>query len=688
MKLPISAALAAIIFIACTETDKAGNAMRETTTGEEKFEHLAEQFADIKILRYRIPGFEQLSPRQKELVYYLHQAGLCGRDILWDQNYKHNLAIRRTLENIVGTYGGDRESEDFRAFMVYVKRVWFSNGIHHHYSTLKIPPGFPPEYFAVLAEGSERSGFPLEDGESVPALVERLTPLMFDPEIDSRRVSLDTGGDLVQGSASNFYEGVTRKEVEEFYARQADPDNPTPVSRGLNSRLVKRNGKIVEQVWRVGGMYGEAIEKIVFWLEKALPVAENETQRKTFQALIDYYRTGDLAKFDEYSVIWVGDTTSTVDLINGFIETYGDALGYRATYESLVYFRDMEATRRMEAVAAQAQWFEDNSPILERHKKAEVTGVTGRVVTVAGKAGDVSPSSPIGINLPNADWIRARHGSKSITIGNVVHAHNEVNRTSGILEEFHLLPERIEAARRFGSLAGDLHVDLHEVIGHASGQLDPGVGTPHETLKNYAAIIEEARADLVALYYLHDPKLVEIGVMPSLEVGRVGYDHYLTNGLLVQLARIQPGEDIEQTHMRNRALVSRWVIEKGGPRGIVEMLSDKGKTYVVIRDYDGLRELFGQLLREIQRIKSGGDYAAAMYLVETYGVKIDQSLHKEVLDRYGKLNIAPYSGFVNPVLEPVYRDEEMVDVLVSQPEDFTSQMLYYAKRYSFLPTYN
>jgi len=681
-------ALTAVLILTACHGGESKDRMQSAAQTEPQFKYLAEQFADLKVLRYQIPAFEQLSPQQKALVYYLYEAGLSGRDILWDQNCKYNLAVRHTLENIVRTYKGDRESQNWKDFMVYVKRVWFSNGIHHHYSNNKMIPGFPAEYFTELAEGSDPAGFPIQDGESVDQLAARLTPVLFDPKVEAKRVNLDPSVDLVTSSANNFYEGVTQKEAEAFYAAKMNPKDPEPVSWGLNSQLVKENGKIEERVWKVGGMYGPAIEKIVFWLEKAAGVAENESQRKALEALIQFYRSGDLKQFDQFSILWVEDSTATVDVINGFIETYGDALGFRATYESLVYFKDQESTRRMEAIAGQAQWFEDNSPIMDQHKKKKVTGISGRVVTVAGEAGDVTPSTPIGINLPNSNWIRASYGSKSITISNLVYAYDEVAKTSGVLEEFNLRPESIEAQRKWGDLADNLHTDLHEVIGHASGQINPGVGSPKETLKNYGSTLEEARADLVALYYIFDPKMVEIGVMPSLEVGKAGYDDYITNGLLVQLARIKPGEQIEEAHMRNRALVCRWVLEKGAADKVVEPVVKDGKTYYVVNDYDKLRVLFGELLREIQRIESEGDFAAGQALVETYGVKVDPTLHQEVLDRYAKLNIAPYSGFINPLLKPVLQDGNVVDVQVEYPEDFAAQMLYYADNYSFLPVIN
>jgi dipeptidyl-peptidase III len=686
-KLCSSLGLALILvpLAGCSTARKAETPMPDKTR---EFKYFAEQFADLRILRYQVPGFDSLEVRQKELIYYLYQAGLSGRDILWDQHYKHNLCIRRTLENIVLTSRGDRNTEDFGKFMVYVKRVWFSNGIHHHYSTLKILPGITPEYFAALADSSGEGGFPLLEGETVKGLVTRLTPLIFDPKVDAKRVSLDPHADLIRSSANNFYEGLTQAEVEAYYKKMADPADSTPVSYGLNSKLIGEKGRIREEVWKVGGMYGEAIGKMVFWLEKAVPLADSPVQRKCLEELIRYYRTGDLRTFDEYSISWVKDTESMVDLINGFIETYGDPLSYRGSFESLVYFKDLEATRRIAAIAAQAQWFEDHSPILPRHRKKEVRGISARVITAVVGAGDNSPSSPIGINLPNANWIRKHYGSKSVSIGNLMLAYAEVNKTSGLLEEFLCSPGEVALARQYLDLADNLLTDLHEVIGHASGQIDSGVGEPRETLKNYASTLEEARADLVALYYLLDPKLVEIGVMPSLDAGRVAYDDYISNALLVQLARIAPGQDIEEAHMRDRQLVARWVYEKGVQQNVIEKTAQDGRTCFAIRDYDKLRVLFGELLREVQRIESEGDFAAGQTLVETFGVKVDPALHEEVLARYRKLNIAPYSGFLNPVLTPVEEGGRIVDVKLGYAEDFTSQMLYYASEYSFLPTRN
>lgn len=656
---------------------------------DDDFKYQTEQFADLRILRYRVPDFEKLTAKQKELIYYLYEAGLSGRDIIYDQNYKHNLAIRRTLEAIVNNYPGDRSTQEFEKFMVYTKRVWFSNGIHHHYSTIKFLPEFSKEYFAHLVKNSPQGKFPLKNGENLDALIDRLTPIIFDPDIDAKRVNLDPDVDQIKQSANNYYgEGVTQEEVEAYYDKVIDKSDPTPISYGLNSKLIEENGELKEKVWKVGGMYTEALEKVVFWLEKAAAVAEDEQQKTALNKLVEYYKTGDLRTFDEYNTAWVQDTASVVDNINGFIEVYGDPLGYRASYEAVVSFKDFEATKRIEAIGNQAQWFEDHSPIMDEHKKKEVTGISARVITVVVEAGDTSPSSPIGINLPNANWIRARHGSKSVTLGNITDAYSEANKTSGLMEEFTYSEEAIERARKYGTLADNLHTDMHEVIGHASGKIDEGVGTPKETLKSYASTLEEARADLVALYFIMDPKLIDIGVMPNLDVGKVAYDDYITNGLLVQLRRLQLGENLEEAHMRNRQLVAKWAYEKGKVDGVIEQVTKEDKTYLVISDYQELRQLFGQLLREIQRIKSEGDYEAGKALVETYGVKVNPELHAEVLERFKKLNIAPYSGFINPKLTAVKEGDEIVDVKIGFPDDFTEQMLFYAENYSFLPTYN
>jgi len=655
---------------------------------EDTFKYVTEQFADLRIQRYKVDGFDKLTSKQKELVYYLYEAALAGRDIIWDQNYKHNLYIRRTLEGIVNTFNGDKTTPDYAKFLEYTKRVWFSNGIHHHYSNKKILPEFSKEYFAELVRSTNDWDLPLQNNETIEDLIKNLEPILFDPNIDGIKVNQDANADLVKTSAVNFYEGVTQKEVEDFYKKIVDTNDPRPISYGLNSKMMRKNGNIIERRWFTNGMYSAAIQNILKWLKKAVEVAENEQQKKTLQLLVEYYETGDLKKWDEYNIEWIKDTESVIDVINGFIETYNDPLGYRANFESVVSFKDMNATKRIKAISDNAQWFEDNSPIMPEHKKKNVTGITAKVITVVVESGDASPSTPIGINLPNAEWIRVEHGSKSVNLGNIVYSYNKAAETSGLLEEFTYSQEEIARTKKYGALASDLHTDMHEVIGHGSGQINPGVGQPNETLKNYASVLEETRADLVALYYVMDEKLVDIGVMPSLEVGKAEYDGYIRNGLMTQLSRIVYGEDVQQAHMRNRQLISKWALEKGASDNVIEKKVRDGKTFFVINDYDKLRSMFGELLREIQRIKSEGDYEAGKYLVENYGVKVDREIHKEVLERYGKLNIAPYAGFINPRLVPVMDGDKIKDVKIEYPEDFTEQMLYYAQKYSFLPTYN
>ncbi len=646
------------------------------------FKWQVDQFADLRILRYQVPGFEELSPAQKELVYYLGEAALCGRDIIFDQNYKHNLKIRRTLDAVVEGFKGDRTDPQWEKFMVYVKRVWFSNGIHHHYSNDKFIPDFSPEYFASLVKGSEGVEFPLASGETLDGLVAFLQPILFDPTVDAKKVSQDSTKDLVTESAVNFYEGVTQAEVEKYYASIADKDDPTPISYGLNSRVVKQNGKVAEEVASAEGLYGPAIEKIIFWLEKAAAVAENDQQRKVIEKLIEYYRTGNLEIFDEYNILWVNDLASMVDFVNGFIEVYSDPMGMKASWEALVNFKDLEATKRVKLISENAQWFEDNSPVDPRFKKKEVKGVSAKIITAAMLGGDCYPSTPIGINLPNANWIRKNHGSKSVTLENITYAYDQSSLNSGFGQEFSYSPEILERAKKYGAFAGNIHTDLHEVLGHGSGQLSPGVSS--EALKNYHSPIEESRADLFALYYLMDPKLVELGLFPSLEAAKADYDSGIRNGLMTQLTRIEPGKTIEQAHMRGRAMVSHWVYEKGKPDNVISREVKDGKTYFVINDYEKLRALYGELLKEVQRITSEGDYEAARDLVETYGVQVDPELHKEVLERYRKLNLAPYGGFMNPVYTPVMENGKMVDVKIDYPDDYVKQMLRYGKEYSFL----
>lgn len=654
------------------------------------FAYEADRFADIRILRYQIPGFDELSLQQKQLLYFLSQAGMSGRDIFYDQNYRHNLRIRRTLEQIVEHYSGDRSSADFAAFLTYAKQMWFANGIHHHYSSDKFVPGFSADYLRQLVQNSPDANWPLTEGQTVEALLAQLEPVLFDPAVDAKKVNTAAGIDKVAGSAVNFYRDVTEAEVSAFYASKKDPNNTHPVMAGLNSRLVKQNGQLVEQVWKVDGLYTQAIERIVYWLEQAITVAENDAQRTALELLVKYYRSGDLADFDAYNIAWVADTASTVDVINGFIEVYEDPMGYRGAFESVVSVRDEEATKRIGAIAARAQWFEDNSPIATEHKKADVSGITGKSIMVVSESGDSSPATPVGINLPNSDWIRAEHGSKSVSLANITAAYDAA--PGGALEEFAASADEVARSKQWAELSGHLHTDMHEVIGHASGKLNAGVGDPADTLKQYASAMEEGRADLVALYYTMDPMLIEIGVMPSLDVGKAEYDSYIRNGLMTQLYRIQPGDNIEEAHMRNRQEIASWVYEQGKAENVIERVQRDGKTYFVINDYAKLRGLFGQLLREHQRIKSEGDFAAAQNLIENYGTRVDPELHAEVLRRFATLNVAPYSGFINPVLTPVYANGatsgEIIDVKVDYPTDFVQQMLDYGREYSYLPVEN
>lgn len=632
----------------------------------EGFRWQTEQFDDVKILRYQVPMFEQLSARERIFIYYLSQAALAGRDILWDQNNCYNLRLRRVLERVINDFQGDRTTEDFQAFMVYAKKVFFANGIHHHYSMDKFKPCFTQAYWQELlyAVGCEKEGQGLER-------------IIFEPKYMSKRVLLDADKDLIVGSANNYYVGVTQKEVESFYKSVGNGEQPS-VSYGLNSTLVKgEDGVIREEVWKIGGKYSKELESVVYWLEQALPFACTLQQQKAMHLLIEYYKTGDLHLFDEYSIEWLKDTESSIDFINGFIEVYGDALAYRASWEAVVEIVDKEACERTRKLADNALWFEQHAPIDSRFKKSEVKGVTARVMQVAMLGGDCHPATPIGINLPNAEWIRERYGSKSVTLDNITYAYDMAASSSGVLDEFAASDEEIQLAREFGSLGSSLHTDLHECLGHGSGKMLPGVTS--EALRNYYSTIEEARADLFALYYIMDPKMVDLGIMPSLEVAKAEYNSYIRNGLMVQLTRILPGNQLEESHMRNRQMIAAWVYEKGRAQGIIERIGRNGKTYFMIHDYEGLRCLFGELLAEVQRIKSEGDFEAARALIETYGVKVDSSLHGEVLERYRKLGVAPYAGFINPVYKPVMNEGAIVDVKIEYPDDFLSQMLAYGK---------
>ena len=640
---------------------------------------IIDRFDDIKVLRYEVPGFEELPLQQKVLIYYLAQATKAGRDILFDQNFKYNLTVRRALETIYNKYDGDRSAAEFVAMEKYLKKVWFANGIHHHYSNDKFRPEFSRAWFEqMLAKYIDQQSLPIES--------DLLCDVIFDPTLYAKRLEQTDGLDLVAESACNYYEGVTMKEVEEFYAAMRDENDPTPISYGLNSKLVKgKDGKIVEQTWKLGGMYSAAIEQIVYWLEKAAQVAE-EPQKSTINTLVNYYRTGNLREFDRYNILWVGDNESNVDFVNGFIEDYGDPMGRKASWEGTVNFIDSTACRRTQILSANAQWFEDNAPIDPKFRKKEVKGVSAKVITVAMLGGDCFPSTPIGINLPNADWIRKEYGSKSVTIDNITYAYDKAAQGNGFNEEFMLRAEDRERIAQYGKLSDDLHTDLHECLGHGSGQLAEGVKGGE--LKSYTSTLEETRADLFGLYYLGDPKMVEIGLIPSLDVAKAQYADYIMNGMMTQFSRIELGKNVEEAHMRNRKLIAEWCYEKGKKDNVIEWVKQDGKSYIVVNDFDALRRLFGELLKEVQRIKSTGDYEAGRKLVEDYAVKIDYDLHKEVLERYAKLNLEPYSGFVNPDYELVEKDGEIVDVKIVYKSDFTEQMLHYSTEWSFLPSIN
>ncbi|MDP2336184.1 MAG: dihydrofolate reductase [Bacteroidota bacterium] len=647
----------------------------------------AEKFADLKILRYSVPEFENLDLQKKLYIYNLSQAALCGRDILWDQNNRYNLSVRTVLETIWKTFSGNRETPEFKLFEIYLKRVWFSNGIHHHYSTEKLPAGFPEIYFKELIAHSNWSDFKLPSGKNRHEFISEIQEVIFNPEREKKRVNLDPEKDLLVSSSNNYYQNVEQSEAEILYAELKAHAGSEPVSFGLNSTLVKEDGCLVEKVWKLGGKYGPAIEQIIFWLNKAIDYAENDLQKKYIGHLVQYYATGDLALFDQYSIDWVKELDGEVDFVNGFIEVYGDALGIKGSWESIVNYKDTEASKRATILSENAQWFEDHSPVDPEFKKAEVKGVSAKVINVAILAGDCYPATPIGINLPNAEWIREKYGSKSVTIENITQAYFLDSMNNGMLEEFAASTEEIERTRQYGYLAGNLHTDLHECLGHGSGKVRKGVNT--DNLKNYYSTIEETRADLFALYYIMDDQLVKLGLVPSIDAAKAEFDGYLRNGLLTQLTRIEPGKDIEESHMRNRQLITRWVYEAGKGKNVVEFFSSEGKTYVKINDYSALRDLFGQLLKEIQRIKSEGDLEAARNLVENFGVKVDRQLHIEVLERFKKLDLAPYSGFLNPVYElKVYPCGTSADVLIRYDEDYTSQMMRYSKDFGFLPMVN
>ncbi len=671
-----------------------------------EFDYKVDRFADMEIIRYQVPGFEDLSLRQKKLVYYLSEAALWGRDIIYDQNYRHNLLIRHCLEAIYQYADVSRQGEDWQAFEVYLKRLWVANGIHHHYSTDKFEPGFSQDFFvtalrAVPAEKlpSMESGRltqeqnPLQTQDSLNTtqyadeLAARLLPLIFDARLDAKRVNQAQGEDLIVSSACNYYRDLSQKEAEAFYAVLNNPENPCPVSYGLNSRLVKEEGQLREEVWKIGGLYSPALEKITYWLELALEVAENPRQKEIIQSLIDYYHSGDLETFDQFSILWVQDLESKVDFINGFIESYGDPLGIKGSWEAIVNFKNEEASKRTQIISDNAQWFEDNAPIADEFRKKEVKGVSAKVITNAIMGGDAFPTTAIGINLPNADWIRRDYGSKSVTIENITEAYFQSSQGSGFNKEFMWSEAEVKASAKYGFITGNLHTDLHECLGHGSGQLLPGVDP--NALRSYGSVIEETRADLFALYFLADPKLVELGLLPNEEAYKAEYYEYVMNGLMTQLSRIEKGKQIEESHMRNRALIARWLLDQGSKDKVMKLKKRHNKTYLVIHDYEALRQLTGELLAEVQRIKSEGDYAAAEALVENYAVQVDPLLHQEILDRYAKLNLSPYKGFVNPLYKPVYNDkDEIIDIIVLHNENYVEQHLRYSKDYAALPVEN
>jgi dipeptidyl-peptidase-3 len=672
--------VAGIALIASCTTKKSTE--EKAAADSTSFDYMAERFADVQVLRYEVKGFEELTLQQKQLAFYLYKAGLSGRDIFYDQKYRYGITLRKTLESILENYNGERSGEQWNLFLTYCKRFFFANGNHHHYSSDKLIPGCSVAYFNSLVSNVEDAKLPL-GGLSKNEFLDKFDKVIFDPNLDPKGVDL-SAKDVIVASCNNFYSGVNQAEVEKYYADLKSKDTTNRSQIGFNTQLVKENGKLVENVWKSGGMYGPAIDQIIFWLSKAEGVAENDAQKNTIHQLIEFYKTGDPKQFDNYNIAWVADTAARIDFVNGFIEVYQDALQKKGAFESTVSMKDMEATKRIAAISKEAQWFEDHSAIMDAHKKKNVRGISAKVITVIGEVGDAAPVTPIGINLPNNEWIREEHGSKSVSLGNVVESYNYCRSKSPMIDEFGASKEVKERVRKYGALSGELHTDMHEVIGHASGQINDGVGTTDITLKNYAGVLEEARADLVGLYFIMDQKLVDIGVMPTLEVGKAQYDYYIMNGMMTQLNRIEPGKNLEEAHMRNRQLVASWAFEKGANDQVVVKEVRDGKTYFVVKNYMKLRELFGQLLREIQRIKSEGDFNAGKNLVENYGVKVDQSLLAEVHTRYEKLNIAPYMGFIQPKLVPVMNGENITDVKVEYPNDFIGQMLEYGKDYSFL----
>ncbi|MEO7394158.1 MAG: hypothetical protein ABIU11_04400 [Chitinophagaceae bacterium] len=669
-----------------TQVDSTLTTDTTAITYDTTFKVEAESFADLQLLRYQVPGFNQLPLSQKQLAYYLSEAALCGRDIIYDQKSKYGIMLRKTLEAAYGSFSGDKTSNDWKNFEEYCGRFWFSNGNHHHYSNEKFIPACSYDYFTSIIKASDSTQLPKDSGESVSGFLKRIKPVIYDPKIEAKLVDLRPNIDNVSASSVNFYEGVTQEEVEAYYSK-FDSKDQQPMW-GLNSKVVKDSGKVFEKVWKFGGMYSASIEKIIEWLEKAISVAENTGQKTALQLLVQYYKTGNPETFDQYSIAWVKDVNSRIDVVNGFIEVYLDPIGKKGSYESIVSMKDLEATKRIKAIADQAQWFEDHSPLMPAHKKKNVKGIIAKAITVIMETGDAAPATPIGINLPNNEWIRKEHGSKSVSLSNIIYSYNVAGAKSGLIDEFAINDTVKQRIKKWGNLSADLHTDMHEAIGHASGQINAGIETPDKTLKNYASALEEARADLVGLYYVMDDKLKDIGVKPDTEVGLAQYDMYMMNALMTQLTRLKPGENLEEAHMRNRQLVAKWAFEKGKKNNVVEFVKKNGKTYVLINDYTKLRQLFGELLREIQRIKSEGDFNAGKNLVETYGVKVDAALHKEILGRYQLLRVKPYKGFIQPRIVPVMSENNITDVKIEYPESFFEQMMEYGKKYALLPLKN
>jgi len=653
---------------------------------DSSFVYGAQSFADLQILRYQVPGFNTLTLQQKKLAYYLYEAALSGRDMIYDQKSRYGLLVRKTLEAVYGTYNGNKNSDDWKNFETYCGCFWFSNGNHHHYGNEKFVPACSFDYFSSLVKSCDTALLPRFKNESLDAFLTRIKPIIYDTAFEPMVVDQRPNIDNIVNSSNNFYQNVTQKEVEDFYSKF--PTDGNEPSWGLNSKLLKENGHIYEKVWKSGGMYAAAIDHILMWLQKATTVAENENQRKSLELLMNFYKSGDLKTWDTYNIAWVEDTASRIDVVNGFIEVYLDAIGKKGSFESTVSLKDLEETKRIKAIADQAQWFEDHSPIMKEHKKDTVKGITGKAITVIVESGDAAPSTPIGINLPNAEWIRKEHGSKSVALSNIVYAYDMFGKNSGMGQEFAVNDTVLDRMKKYGDLASHLHTDMHECIGHASGKINAGVETTDKTLKNYASCLEEARADLVGLYFIMDQKLIDIGVMPNMEVAKAEYDGYMLNGLMTQLTRLKPGAKIEEAHMRNRALIAHWAYEKGKSENVVAFVTRNGKTYVQVNDYNKLRTLFGELLKEIQRIKSEGDFKAGQALVETYGVKVDPVLHKEILERFAKLNIKPYKGFIQPRLVPVMNGNEITDIKIEYPDNFFQQMMEYGKRYGYLPVVN